>query len=264
MSESIEKSSADAPLSRFHARIEQKIKTPNVAPVLIVALGDSVTQGAASEGLLHEMVYHAQFRSLLEKHYPNGTFSLINSGVGGETADGGLIRVERDVIRYQPDLVLIAFGLNDAAGYKIEKIDHFTGVMETLIQRIQNETDADIILLSTNMMPTHDNPNIPDQWKHVTEDFIQMQNGGVLAAYRDRIKEIGAKFGAPVADVYGGWEKLVEQGVDTTAMLLNGLNHPDPAGHRMAGEIIMDVVIAHEPKAQSETETGSLMAENLA
>jgi len=49
-----------------------------------------------------------------------------------------------------------------------------------------------------------------------------------------------------VADVYARWETLETRGVDTTAMLLNGLNHPDEAGHQLAAETIMEVILKNE------------------
>ncbi len=45
-----------------------------------------------------------------------------------------------------------------------------------------------------------------------------------------------------VADVYAEWQKLSDRGIDTTAMLANGLNHPDAEGHRIAADTIMKAI----------------------
>jgi len=52
---------------------------------------------------------------MLEKqmvnHYPD--IKIINSGIGGNTILDGLDRVEKDVLIYEPDFVIVNFGLND-------------------------------------------------------------------------------------------------------------------------------------------------------
>ena len=102
-------------LSRFQRRVREKTADPWAPPVLLVAFGDSVTQGMLTlDEQAHEAVYHARFKRLLEAHDPLSTFSVINAGVGGQTAAGALALIERDVIRHQPDLTLVSFALNDA------------------------------------------------------------------------------------------------------------------------------------------------------
>jgi GT2 family glycosyltransferase len=76
--------------------------------VLIVALGDSVTQGLAEpDRFLHDQVYHAHLKRLLEQRHPLCTFSVINAGADGQTAADGLARFDRDVAAHQPDLLLV-------------------------------------------------------------------------------------------------------------------------------------------------------------
>ena len=81
----------------FHRRIEEKSKDRSAAPVLIVALGDSVTEGSTKINVIEpDIVYHEQLKRLFEKKYPRCTFCVINAGVGGENAAQGLKRVELD------------------------------------------------------------------------------------------------------------------------------------------------------------------------
>ena len=100
---------------RFHRRLREKTENPWEPPVLIVAFGDSVTQGLTSIDVqVHDEVYHQRFKRRLESHYPACTFSVINAGVSGQTAPGALHLVNRDIVRHQPDLTIVGFGLNDA------------------------------------------------------------------------------------------------------------------------------------------------------
>lgn len=230
-------------LERFHSRIAEKAHDIASAPVLIVALGDSVAQGAAGlNEILHEGVYHAQLKRLLQQRYPQSIFSVINAGVGGETALGGLRRLDRDVLRHQPDLVLIAFGLNDAAAGAEEGLEHYAETMRDMIGRIRKDSDADIILVTPNMMASRDNDAVPECYRHLTEAFLYFQNTGILAAYAQKLREVGQADNVPVADIYAAWAGLAASGVDTTAMLANGLNHPNVEGHRLAADVIMQVI----------------------
>lgn len=232
-----------SPLSRFRGRIQEKIIDRSAGAPLIVALGDSVTQGvAAVDQFLHEQVYHRQFARLLEKKYPTCIFNTINAGVDGQAAHHGLERLERDVLPHHPDLLLVAFGLNDAVQGGLEKLDDYQTAIEAIIRRTHRNAECDIILLTPNMMLTRDNAAVALQHRQWVLQFLAVQTEGVLAAYADRLRQIGRDHAFPVADVYAAWEVLAAKGIDTTAMLSNGLNHPTAEGHRMTAQILMSVI----------------------
>ena len=237
--------STSMPLARFHQRIQEKIADYGAPPVLIAALGDSVTQGLGVTEFLHDDVYHAQLKRLLEHRYPQSIFSVVNVGDNGQNAVGGLARLERDVLHLQPDLLLIGYGLNDSAADE-PGIGTYREAIAALVNRAREATQADIILLSPNMMPMYDNPQIPDNWRHVTQHFLHLQNDGTLAAYAETLRETAGELDVPVADVYMAWEELASRGVDTTAMLINGLNHPNAEGHSIAAKVVMDVIQRYE------------------
>src|SRR4051812_21866018 len=93
---------------RLHQRLKDKSENPGSRTVLYVAIGDSVTQGCLGiNEMEHEQVYHALLRRCVEQHYPAANFNVINSGVGGDTAETSRQRWERDVLLYKPDLVTI-------------------------------------------------------------------------------------------------------------------------------------------------------------
>jgi lysophospholipase L1-like esterase len=230
-------------LSRFHQRIEEKTSNRAAAPVLCIALGDSVTQGVgAVNQFLHEAVYHRQFNRLLEQRFPLCVFNTLNAGVDGQTARDGLGRLERDVLQHRPDLLLVAFALNDAALGGLQMLDEYTDVIRQIIQETRRYTQADIILMTPNMMITRPNAAIAPEHADFVSLLMDVQNKGVLGAYVQRLRQIGQEQNIPVADVYAAWEAMAARGIDTTAMLCNGLNHPTPEGHRLAAEVLMQLV----------------------
>lgn len=73
-----------------------------------VALGDSNTYGF---GLPAEAAYPALLEAKLRAH---GVQARVwNAGINGQTVLQGLARLERDVFQRWPDVVSVAFGLND-------------------------------------------------------------------------------------------------------------------------------------------------------
>lgn len=236
-------------LENFKRRIAEKAEKPSAAPVLICAIGDSVTQGCMQVGVIdHENVYHNQLKRMLETQYPLTTFSVINAGVGGETAAQGLFRLDRDVFRHSPDLVIIGFCLNDSCGGK-DGIARYRQHMGGIITGIREKTAADIIILTPNFMAVRDNPNIADVHRGKTmETIIGRQNDGTLAQYVAELRDIARKHDVPLADVYAAWEAMGKRGEDTTARLCNGLNHPDAAGHTLVARTIAELILEHHLK----------------
>ncbi|MBI4977829.1 MAG: hypothetical protein HZC28_10115 [Spirochaetes bacterium] len=227
-------------LEHFLKRVEQKAKQTSSAPVLITAIGDSVTQGCMQAGVIdHEHVYHNELKRMLERAYPATTFSVINAGVGGQTAEQALGRLERDVIRHAPDLVLIGFCLNDCGG-GIDGIARYRETIASFIRSIREKTESDIIILTPNYMGSHDNPNIAEVHRGKTaESIIGRQRDGTLKRYVEALRATALDNNVPVADVYAAWEAMEKRGEDTTARLCNGLNHPDTAGHMLIAETVM-------------------------
>ena len=75
----------------------------------VVVLGDSIVAGL---GVQPAEAWPARVQAALDEKRAN-QWAVINAGIAGETAVQGLLRVPRDVTRWQPHVVLIAFGLND-------------------------------------------------------------------------------------------------------------------------------------------------------
>jgi len=235
-----------AMLSRFHERIAEKAKDQFAAPVLIVAFGDSVTQGCMELNVYDfEGVYHAQLKRLLEKTYPLSTFSVINAGASGESAEGAMKRLDRDVIRHQPDLILLAYGLNDTCALGRERMGEFVKTIETMISRFRAETPADLIVLTPPMMATHDNDKVHAEHRQYVTLMTDIQNSGVLADFAEALRQVGKRNNVAVADVQAAWKKLQDQGTDITPFLTNGLNHPNAEMHRVAAEIILNTIKEH-------------------
>lgn len=240
------KSAEETLLARFGQRVREKnTDQKSCGPVVIVALGDSVTMGSTANGLfIPEEVYHSRLKRMFAEKLPGPaavTLSVINAGIGGDTATAALERLERDVIRHQPDLVLVSFAGNDYS-FEPHLVQRFEASTREIVRTIRAKTSADIILLTSTHMAGRENDNTTD--KGFLGILMRFQNEGVVGRYADIIRRIGSEENVPIADVHAKWDELAASGVDTTAMLVNGLNHPSAEAHQIHAEAIFEIITA--------------------
>lgn len=217
-------------------------------PVTIAFLGDSVTQGCfecyytEDERLEtvydYKSAYSTRVREILNFLYPFAQINIINSGISGGAAPGGFRRLERDVLRYHPDLVVVSFGLNDCCNPNIS-LEDYKEAIRNIFTELRNR-DIEGIFLTQNYMNTKASRRIQgdDLWE-VSTLHMGLQNDGTLKRYMQEAASVVKECGGKVCDLYSVWEKLAENGVNTNALLANGINHPvRPFHHYMAMKLV--------------------------
>jgi acyl-CoA thioesterase I len=100
----------------------------------VVFLGDSITHG-------HRLPRNAAFPYRLGQAL---NVDAINAGISGDTTDGGLRRLDRDVLAHRPRLVVVGLGVNDAFGK--QPPEAVVQNLRTITQRIRAE-GAQVVLL---------------------------------------------------------------------------------------------------------------------
>lgn len=217
-------------------RLDAKQHDLNGSPAVTIAfLGDSVTQGcfevyrtgpdAIQTVFAPQYAYSTRLREMLAVLYPSVQINIINSGISGDNAPGGAKRLDRDVLRYCPDLAVVSYGLNDVTN-GISGLNAYTDALSDIFSRLQAR-NIPTVFLTENMMCTYVSCHIQDPLlMDLAKQLAELENGGVLAAYFDAAKATAAQYGAAVCDCYAVWKALAQAGVDTTALLANHLNHP--------------------------------------
>ena len=203
--------------------------------ITIACLGDSVTQGCfelymknekESETIFEqEFAYHAYLKKILAMLYPSVPVNIINAGISGSNAVQGYKRLERDVLRYNPDLVIVCFGLNDS-GKGEDGIKEYTDALEKIFNDVRN-SGAEVIFMTPNMMNTSISPHIIcDCIKAVAQNVQSIQNDGILDKYMEAAKKVCLRLNVTVCDCYEKWKTLYKNGVNVTELLSNKINHP--------------------------------------
>ena len=205
----------------------------------IAFLGDSVTQGCFELyrlGERHSTVfdqksaYSNRVAEILAMLYPKCRVNIINAGISGDSTKGGLERLERDVLTYKPDLTVVCFGLNDCCG-GIEKAERYAERLGMIFDAL-TEAGSEVIYMTPNMMCTTPSPLTNDEYfKKLEDKFLALQNGGVLDAFIEAGRRVASDRGVRVCDVYAKWKALADNGVNVTALLSNGMNHPTREMH---------------------------------
>lgn len=222
----------------------------------VAFLGDSVTHGCFELYMKDEKsfetyvdqdhCYQEDLRKILHLLYPWCQVGTINAGVSGDTAAGGAARLERDVLSYHPDLVVVCFGLNDAC-----RGEDFLPVYEESLGKIFDEvrkSGAEAIFMTPNMMNTSLSPRLLARGEPIirgaAEGCLAVQNGGRLERFLAAGKTTAEKYGVPVCDVYAKWKKLSEKGVDVTSLLANDINHPSREMHWLFAVSLMETILS--------------------
>ncbi len=235
-------------------KIQKKQQNLSLNPAVTVALlGDSVTQGCfecfvKEDGNVDtvfdtESSYGSKLKRLLNGLYPTVQFNLINAGISGDSAKGGLKRLERDVLSFHPDLVVVGFALNDAALMGQNGVGDYKTTMDEILRRIA-ETGAESIVLTPNAMCTEISPHLTEKsLLKLAKNFAKLQNDGVLDVYAEAAREVAMQNGAVVCDVYAEWKKMIAAGVKVTDLLANYLNHPTRQMHDMTAMMMLKTIL---------------------
>lgn len=227
----------------------------NTRPVVIACLGDSVThgcfevfineQGKVDTACRASKAYPQLLAEELGKLFPFAQPSVINAGVSGDNAASGLKRMERDVLSFHPDLVIVDFGLNDSMNRDVEGgKERYRKSMRAIMEKAL-ASGAECILLTPNFMCSYPSHTLKDEVLiNIAKDASRVQNEGILTGYVEAAKDEAESLNVPVADAYGVWQALARAGVDTTRMLSNDINHPTEEAHRIFVNAILKTMLA--------------------
>lgn len=198
------------------------------APVHIVAYGDSISEVGRTPGFFGgassaEMNWASQLQRLLAAAYPTAHFAMAHFGIGGQNSYEGYGRV--DWLRpYQPDLVLVAFGANDAGWHQLPPEATRTA-LAALVEWIQAILHVDVLLLGAG----GDNPHAP-YLAHVDDTLAATR----AAAEQRAVPYVDIRAAILAATANGAcWEDYHSNRQDC---------HPNDAGHAVWARAVLDVL----------------------
>lgn len=204
-------------------RTMEKLK--NKEPLKIVTYGDSITVGGNCSGELLLTPFLPCWGTLLtlslRQHYQTRV-NTINTAEGGMDSIWGVAHVADRVGKHQPDLAIIAFGMNDRQDAD-RFVDNIQRMQEIILQHSPN---TEFILCATMLQ----NPiiKLPGWHEHLEE-------------YREKLLEL-EETGTAIAD-FNRMQKYIMKGkryIDTTG---NNVNHANDFLERCHAQVLADMLI---------------------
>jgi len=134
--------SLGAPLTRIKAKLQAG------EMLTIVALGSSSTTGFGT--FRSAAAFPAVMKQELLRLRPSAQIELINSGRIMDTIPGNIARLDEDVLRYKPDLVVWQLGSNDAVWRGIA--DNAKEMVSDAVKRLK-AANTDVVLVDLQYAP---------------------------------------------------------------------------------------------------------------
>lgn len=189
--------------------------------ISVVAFGSSSTAGTGASG--PDRSYPARLKYHLSQKFPKVQFSVANKGRGGELARHMLARLDRDVLKLKPQLVLWQTGVNDA----IKQVDpeEFRTNVELGIERFK-AAGIDVILIDQQYFPG--SSKVPGYG-----DYLEL------------LHRIGEKYNVPVFRRYELMAHLVRSAqFDLRALLAPDRFHQNDTSYECMGAVLAQTLQA--------------------
>ncbi len=201
--------------------ISQEAATSNIRTKKIVAFGDSITARTGWVDML------------------GGRFGagIINSGVGGQSADAGRARFDQDVLAHNPDIVIINFGMNDQAhviaqNRSNKSLKDYTNHLEYFAKTL-TDNNIEVLFVTPNKVLTQTGYYTPGAYglDYGTDNMLDFCNA---------MREVAQKYGCGLVDInynnsLGNLAEFVAAG--------DGI-HPSEKGHEGYAQMIGDYLVA--------------------
>ena len=150
-------------------------------PTSIVYFGDSITTGANSSRTQAPFapMWSEMTTAMLQKRCNHPHIRQVNTAVGGTDSAWGLRELQARVTPYAPDLVVLAFGMNDGC-----PAEEFAENTRAMLREIRKECPATEFILVSTSQP---NPAVEgfyrQQYLHeaLLADIVAQTEGCVLA-----------------------------------------------------------------------------------
>jgi lysophospholipase L1-like esterase len=219
---------------------------PPRSPV-VVGFGDSTTAGRSYCTVLAARI---------------SGITVENRGIGGNTTAMAAARFERDVLSINPDLVIIQFGINDAAvdvwkdppatKSRVSR-DDYRNNLRSFVTTLK-ERGTGVVLMTPNAVrwaprtlelygkPPYD----PDDALGFTR---------ILAGYAEAVRQLAAELDVPLIDVYSMYDDPQLTDKDFKRLLPDGM-HPSATAHQKTAAALTPIIVDYF-NLPPEQETGS-------
>lgn len=191
--------------------------------IKILLLGDSITKGKVL-GIDADQTFAHLLKSYFNQQHLD--VEIINAGISGECADEALNRLPDVINEFDPDIVTIMYGTNDAFIDEGENegrlpIEEYRRKIANIIRQLQ-EAKIQVVLMTSIPMASHRRIN--------EEPYLNEDPNFNLKPYIAACREIAENHKISLVDNFRHWEEKSEFGQNLDEWLVDGV-HPNKIGH---------------------------------
>ena len=188
--------------------------------VTIVVWGNSVTTGCDLSS--QNKGFPQVFLKMLKERFPNADIKLKNAGIAGTCTANRLPALEKEVLRFKPDLVTIEF-VNDMGWPDNTVRNNYSNAIDQI-----RDIGGEVIIITPHF--------VTPEWMGAG---FSLKEGTDIRPLIPCLRSIAEEKEVGLADASKKWEHLASEGIPYTTLLLNGLNHPDSRGHLIFAQELM-------------------------
>lgn len=187
-------------------RLQQKIRAAqNGEDITIAYIGGSITEGP-------DVSYAERYVTITANEFADtycngGEVTCINAGLSGTPSNLGVLRLQRDVLDHEPDIVFVEFAVNDSQDMQ-EKL-----CFESLVRTVLEQENEPAVVLIFNR----------------TKDGYTCQSTMGLT---------GLYYSLPMVSVNNAVSSLLDEGTIAWSDFSKDEVHPNAYGHRLTSDII--------------------------
>lgn len=182
-------------------------KAENGEEITIAYIGGSITEGLTVAPAEPELCWAYLSHKWLCEKYPDTKINYVNAGLSGTPSILGNVRLERDVLAYDPDICFVEFAVND--GMEAQYRNSYESLVRTLLE---NENDIAVVLL-----------------------FTVIESGHTCQPH---MSEIGNNYGLPMISEPDSLGVEFSEGRMTWQEYSDDQSHPNVRGHQIVRDFL--------------------------
>ncbi|MFA5204522.1 MAG: SGNH/GDSL hydrolase family protein [Lentisphaeria bacterium] len=216
------------------------MQTPLQKPITLVGFGDSITE-ATNQLPDPDERWLNLLKKDLEAAFPAAAFTVVNAGVGGNSAREAMARFDRDVLAHAPDWLLLEFGgNNDDPGRPERRVapEEFQTLLEDCRRRLPPQTRIIVITFP---------PVIDGQHAWGNSEFHRPFGGPDASTerYRQLTRQFAATHRLPLVDLSAELRRRIDAAGSPAEYIFPDGVHLTAAGNRVLAAMTLAALRPH-------------------